>query len=153
MQAKLFVVGGNIEESEISLNLPAIIGRSRGADIRLTHPLVSRHHCEIRQAENCLTVRDLGSMNGTFVGNARVSKSVLRSGDLLTVGTVTFRVVYESDSDDGADDANSDAEKAWGTATPNADETAFPVRVHHAAEGEEPKTEPQEAEQTLKRSR
>jgi pSer/pThr/pTyr-binding forkhead associated (FHA) protein len=148
MQAKLIVVGGNIEESEISLNLPAIIGRSRGADVRLTHPLVSRHHCELRQADNCLMVRDLGSMNGTFVGNARVSESVVRSGDLLTVGTVTFRVVYESEpGDDGTGDESLEAGKAWGTATPHADQTAWPMQSQNAGESEEPKTEPQDAKQ------
>jgi hypothetical protein len=42
-----------------------------------------------------LCVRDLGSLNGTYVNNERITEStVLPSGDLLTVGSVTFRAVY-----------------------------------------------------------
>ena len=95
IQAKLLVIGGEAEAEEISLELPATVGRSREAAINLSHPLVSRHHCELFEANGVLMVRDLDSMNGTFVGSQRVSEAVLRSGDLLTVGTVTFRALYE----------------------------------------------------------
>ena len=40
-------------------------------------------------------MRDLESLNGTFVGSDRVDEAVLHSGDLLTVGTVTFRAIYD----------------------------------------------------------
>lgn len=91
IQAKLLVIGGEVEVEEISLQLPVTIGRSREAVINLSHPLVSRHHCELFEANGVLMVRDLDSMNGTFVGSQRVSEAVVRPGDLLTVGTVTFR--------------------------------------------------------------
>src|SRR5262249_41982084 len=38
---------------------------------------------------------DLGSLNGTFVNNERITESLLENGELLTVGTVTFRAVYD----------------------------------------------------------
>ena len=41
-------------------------------------------------------VRDLGSLNGTFVNNQRITESPIAPGELLTVGTVTFRAVYEA---------------------------------------------------------
>jgi pSer/pThr/pTyr-binding forkhead associated (FHA) protein len=46
-----------------------------------------------------LMVRDLGSLNGTFLGEQRVEHDALplTSGDLLTVGGVTFRALYQSD--------------------------------------------------------
>jgi pSer/pThr/pTyr-binding forkhead associated (FHA) protein len=98
MQAKLVVVGGDIGAAEIPLRLPAIIGRSRDATLTLPHPLVSRHHCEIYERDGRLVVKDLGSRNGTYVSNERVSEAVLPSGELLTIGAVTFRAVYDDGS-------------------------------------------------------
>jgi hypothetical protein len=42
--------------------------------------------------EEQLTVEDLGSTNGTLVNGERVDQSVLRTGDTLTVGRVTFTI-------------------------------------------------------------
>ena len=95
MKAKLIVVGGDAKPSEIDLTLPSVIGRGRSATLTLPHPLVSREHCEIYLSEGRLHVRDLGSLNGTYVGNERVEDAPLPTGGLLTVGTVTFRAVYE----------------------------------------------------------
>ena len=95
MKPKLIVVGGDAKPSEIDLTLPSVIGRGRSVAVTLPHPLVSREHCEIYLAEGRLHVRDLGSLNGTYVGNERVEDVVLPAGSLLTVGTVTFRAVYE----------------------------------------------------------
>lgn len=101
MHAKLVVVGGDAKAAEINLKLPAIIGRGRNASLTLAHPLVSRQHCEIVEHEGRLLVRDLGSLNGTFVGNERITESILGPGELLTVGTVTFRAVYEAPQGSG----------------------------------------------------
>jgi pSer/pThr/pTyr-binding forkhead associated (FHA) protein len=96
VQARLVVVGGDVKTSEIKLRLPCTIGRGRGSAIVLAHPLVSRQHCEIYEAEGALMVRDLGSLNGTFINNLRISETApLPPNELLTVGTVTFRAVYE----------------------------------------------------------
>jgi len=94
MQVKLIVVGGDVRPSEIDLELPAVLGRGRDARISLPQGLVSRRHCELFESEGMLRVRDLGSLNGTFVGSQRIEDAELPAGDLLTVGTVTFRAVY-----------------------------------------------------------
>lgn len=95
LSAKLVVVGGEVKSAEIKLRLPSTIGRGRGATIMLPHPLVSRQHCELFETNGRLMVRDLGSLNGTFVNNERISEAPLPPGELLTVGAVTFRAVYE----------------------------------------------------------
>lgn len=96
LNAKLVVVGGEVKTTELKLRLPSTIGRARGTSIVLQHPLVSRQHCEIFEADGQLRVRDLGSLNGTFVNNERITSDVLLPpGELLTVGSVTFRAVYE----------------------------------------------------------
>src|SRR5438034_354337 len=95
LNAKLVVVGGDVKTAEVELKLPSTIGRGRGTSIVLPHPLVSRQHCELFELNGQLMVRDLGSLNGTFVNNQRITESPLAPNELLTVGTVTFRAVYE----------------------------------------------------------
>jgi predicted component of type VI protein secretion system len=64
--------------------------------VRLGHPLVSRHHCEVFEADGILMVRDLGSLNGTFVGNTRIAEQAMpvQPGEVFTVGPVTLRAEY-----------------------------------------------------------
>ena len=95
LSAKLVVVGGDVKTTEIKLRLPAIIGRGKGSTITLLQPLVSRQHCELFETNGKLWVRDLGSLNGTYVNNDKVTESEIPPNELLTVGTVTFRAVYE----------------------------------------------------------
>jgi pSer/pThr/pTyr-binding forkhead associated (FHA) protein len=97
MDAKLVVVAGDTKATEIKLRLPSTIGRGRDATLTVPHPLVSRQHCEIFEKDGFLVVRDLGSLNGTFIGDERITEAVLHDGELLTVGTVTFRAVYQDD--------------------------------------------------------
>jgi pSer/pThr/pTyr-binding forkhead associated (FHA) protein len=106
MKAKLVVVGGDAKAAEINLNLPVIIGRGRGATLTLPHPLVSRKHCEIFESNGALMVRDLGSLNGTYVGSHRVEEAPLPPGELLTVATVNFRAVYEAANEDNLNPPN-----------------------------------------------
>jgi predicted component of type VI protein secretion system len=69
------------------------LGRHDDCIIRIKSSQVSRRHCEIHEAGDVLTVRDLGSSNGTFVNGKRVlGQQALKVGDELTVGSVTLRV-------------------------------------------------------------
>ena len=94
MKVKLVVVGGEVHPSQTKLELPFVLGRGREAEVSLNHALVSRRHCELYQARGRLRVRDLGSLNGTFVGSQRIQDAEIPPGELLTVGTVTFRAIY-----------------------------------------------------------
>jgi pSer/pThr/pTyr-binding forkhead associated (FHA) protein len=77
--------------------LPAVVGRSRTTDVTLPHPLVSRRHCELFEVDGLLMLRDLGSLNGTFLGETRLADepTPLRPGDHFTVGPVTFEAHYQ----------------------------------------------------------
>ena len=120
LDAKLVIVGGADTALEYVLDLPTTIGRGQENDIPLAHPLVSRKHCELFEEDGRLVVRDVGSLNGTYVGNQPVEdSSFLDPGKLLTVGTVTFRAIYgeleDGDVLDGFDEEMT-LERSIGTA-------------------------------------
>ena len=94
LQAKLVVIGG-AKATEISLTLPAVIGRGRDASLTLPHPLVSRNHCQLFESVGMLHVKDLNSLNGTYVNSQRIEDTAtLEPEQLLTIGNVTFRAMY-----------------------------------------------------------
>ncbi len=99
MDARLVVVEGKASRRVVQLKLPTIIGRSREADVKVGHASVSRIHCEIYELDGALVVRDAGSLNGTFIDSVRITESVLKPGDRLTVGPLTFVAEYEHDGD------------------------------------------------------
>jgi len=69
------------------------IGRGADADIRLDDPMVALAHAElIDHGDGTVTVRDLGSRHGTFVGSRRVEQAVLRDGDELLLGPIALRL-------------------------------------------------------------
>jgi pSer/pThr/pTyr-binding forkhead associated (FHA) protein len=69
------------------------VGRQDDCWIRIKSSQVSRRHCEIFESGGKLTIRDLGSSNGTYVNGKRVlGQQALAAGDELTMGAVTLRV-------------------------------------------------------------
>jgi pSer/pThr/pTyr-binding forkhead associated (FHA) protein len=95
MDAELIVVKGKATKAKIPLKLPTVIGRSRKADLTVAHPMVSRKHCEVFEADGLLMVRDLESLNGTVVSGQRIKQSPLPPDAELTVGPLTFRAQYK----------------------------------------------------------
>lgn len=96
LKAKLVVVGGDAKKTEIRLHLPTIIGRGKEAGLTVPHALVSRQHAEIFEQDGRLLVRDLGSLNGTYINSTRIEgEQQLDPNQLLTLGNITFRAVYE----------------------------------------------------------
>jgi hypothetical protein len=70
-----------------------VIGRDPAAAVVIHAPDVSRHHAQLRVDGSQLTLEDLGSKNGTFVGTTRVTAPVtLRHGDEILIGTTRLRV-------------------------------------------------------------
>ncbi len=95
MDAKLVIVGGKANKGPISLKLPTVIGRSREADLTVAHPMISRQHCRLFEVDGLLKIRDLGSLNGTFIGEEKITEADLYPQSQFTVGPLTFRVDYE----------------------------------------------------------
>jgi eukaryotic-like serine/threonine-protein kinase len=77
-QITLFVDDGRREERLFVVDEQSIyvVGRAAECDIQLgsdaTHMDVSRRHCKFEIDTPCVCVRDLGSLNGTFVNGRRI---------------------------------------------------------------------------------
>jgi len=72
-----------------------LIGRLDDCQIRVRSGKISRHHCEIIKEGQTLTLRDLGSSNGTYLNQDQVQESELKAGDLIAVGSMVFLVQIE----------------------------------------------------------
>lgn len=69
-----------------------VIGREKGCDVRIPAGAVSRKHCEIQfdEDEDEVTIKDLGSANGTYLNGERVDQAELSPGDVIVVGPAVF---------------------------------------------------------------
>src|SRR5262245_45631697 len=62
------------------------LGRTSQSDVQIDDPSVSRRHCEISFDEGVLRVKDLGSVNGTFVNERAVQDAEAHAGDAIRLG-------------------------------------------------------------------
>ncbi len=63
-----------------------VAGRSVDSDIFLDDVTVSRRHAEFVREGDEFIVRDIGSLNGTYVNRNRIDSAVLRAGDEVQIG-------------------------------------------------------------------
>src|SRR5881397_2564313 len=72
------------------------IGRGSQNAIQIADPTVSKEHAEILRAGERITIRDLGSRNGTRVNGVEVrDPTPIRDGDLIEIGKVLARVTTD----------------------------------------------------------
>ena len=92
MDVTLKVLEGAKVGAKISIKKPEFtIGRSQGCSLCAGSSAVSRQHCMISRDESKVTVRDMGSRNGTLVNGEKIDGVVeLVSGDEITVGPLKF---------------------------------------------------------------
>jgi DNA-binding winged helix-turn-helix (wHTH) protein len=78
-----------------------VFGREEGASVRADSSGVSRQHARLVVSEDAATLEDLGSKNGTFVGDERVSSPrVLADGDVIRLGQAVRLAYYKAEADD-----------------------------------------------------
>jgi pSer/pThr/pTyr-binding forkhead associated (FHA) protein len=68
------------------------VGRHPESDIFLDDVTVSRRHAEFHRIDDQFLVRDVGSLNGTYLNRERLEESPLTGGDEVQIGK--FRLVY-----------------------------------------------------------
>jgi len=79
------------------LGARSIVGREGAVSICLADPSVSRNHAELVVRGEQVLVRDLGSSNGSYVNDARVTQAEIFEGDRLRFGDVEL-IFFAGDS-------------------------------------------------------
>lgn len=89
----------SVAGKEFPLDGKVIIGRDPACDITLDSAEISRQHAELAPRGNRVTLRDLGSTNGTRVNGQLVTHAILKSGDKFSLDLTAFELLGgENDS-------------------------------------------------------
>ena len=98
--AKLIVISGE-ERQEFELAAFNTIGRHPDNTIQILDRIISKEHAQIqRAADGRYLLRDLRSLNGTFLRGERVSDHYLTDGDEFTMGSTRIVFVDKPKADD-----------------------------------------------------
>ena len=93
MNVNLIMFSDRGERKEFPvLSKGLVIGRHEDCSLRIPLAEVSRRHTQVITEGKDVRVKDLGSTNGTFVNNKRITEHRLNPGDHLVVGPVVFTV-------------------------------------------------------------
>jgi two-component system, NtrC family, response regulator GlrR len=128
--------GPDAGKSAVAIDGNLTVGTADGATLKITDPTVSRFHAELQATPQGITIRDLGSTNGTMLGAAQVREIVVRSPvDLafgrtfarLTLGVERVQIAASRSGTFGALIGRSAAMRAVYTVLERAAPTTAPV--------------------------
>lgn len=107
---------------------PLVLGRDSTCEVVVPGREASRRHAEIRVDDEGLVavIRDLKSLNGTFVNGSLVTRKILASGDVVRAGDLVGRVTYGSAGQAMVPSVTSVAKGFW--AGPTLRSVLEPVR-------------------------
>ena len=97
MKVRLELAHKKAKVKKVLLNSDTIIGRSTECGLRIASNEVSRQHCKICIGEDGVTVRDLGSSNGTFVNGYQLEPETdyeIAPDSELSLGGIKFFVRF-----------------------------------------------------------
>ena len=81
-------------ERSVELARHNTLGRHPDNTIQVLDRIVSKNHCHIDEADGRFVLKDLGSLNGTFINGERVDKQrTLSMGDEITLGAT--KIVFD----------------------------------------------------------
>jgi hypothetical protein len=95
IQAEYFLIGigGPYIGQRLALKKgDNVIGRTEGDVILTEDKQASRKHCVLSWTDSGLHIRDLDSTNGTFVSGQRVTESSIAPGDIVGIGSSSFKI-------------------------------------------------------------
>lgn len=80
---------------DIELQAHNTLGRHPNNNVQVLDRIVSKEHCHIDLVDGRYLLRDLGSLNGSYVNGERVGERVLNPGDEITLGST--RLVFDAE--------------------------------------------------------
>jgi pSer/pThr/pTyr-binding forkhead associated (FHA) protein len=72
------------------------LGRSRSNNVAIDDRMVSRSHCVVQKIKDDFYIKDLNSMNGTFINKVRVPSNKymkLAKGDIIRLGKTELTII------------------------------------------------------------
>ncbi len=100
MRFELLVLDGSGRRFPLPLEGEVLIGSAAECAIRFTSTDVSRRHALLVVRRGAVSLLDLGSKNGTFVGSQRIKEARVSAGDLLRFSSVLTQLMPLSSSSD-----------------------------------------------------
>ena len=98
--AKLILISSDTRQ-EFELGAFNSIGRHPDNTIQVLDRIISKEHAQIhRKPDGSFMLKDLGSLNGTYVRGERVGEHTLHDGDEIALGAT--RLLYVESRDDSA---------------------------------------------------
>src|SRR5262252_8228628 len=98
--AKLILTSGE-HRQEFELAAINTIGRHPDNSIQILDRIISKEHAEIRRGQDGrFFLRDLGSLNGTFISGNRVTQQALAHGDELVMGSTHLLYMDKTESEE-----------------------------------------------------
>src|SRR5262245_34657536 len=85
VHVRVTAVEGPSIEASLGID-PVVIGTSPECGLVIPDARVSRRHCELRITPRGILVRDLGSKNGTFIGDVSVLEAIVTADTTVTLG-------------------------------------------------------------------
>ena len=111
--AKLVVLAGpRCGETFVVDASATTIGRDASSQLSIPDHLMSRRHCALELASGSVTLRDLGSSNGTYVNSIPVRERVLKHGDRIRAGDTVLLFLLLQPEPDREPSAAADGEAA-----------------------------------------
>ena len=91
----LKVMSGPSKGEKHTLAKPRVVLGRQGADVAVSDPEISRHHCLLEVRDTYINLKDMDSTNGTFFDEERVRAAMLRDGTEFRIGGSLIRVNFQ----------------------------------------------------------
>ena len=82
------------QKVKVKMNTKILIGRSLKSSFHLIDKSVSSEHALVTADEFGITIKDLGSLNGTYVNGKSIYQSQLNTGDIISIGK--YNILFDS---------------------------------------------------------
>ena len=93
MKITISVWAGEQHKGSKIVQTPCFIGRGKDVGLTISHPSVSRKHCELYEEAGQLYLRDNSSLNGTLLRGEFVETPVpIQPGDEFVIGELQLRI-------------------------------------------------------------
>ena len=89
---ELVFLNGARAGAVINIEGELIAGRSPDCQVEVPDPNASRHHLKVFLQGDKAMVEDMGSANGVFINEQKISSAELQTGDILRLGETRLRV-------------------------------------------------------------